>query len=360
MESNPWDVFMLVFTGTDRLGHYLWHYHRPPDASDPREIQELCSAVQDYYSRLDEILGELVKKAGAGTTVIVMSDHGMGPNNTKLVHWSTWMHERGWLASRNHALRLSDPDSWFRRLGLPRDKVGRAIRRVPGLAKGRLVKKARGRSSTRIHEGNSKAYCVPIFRTVAGIRINAAGEEKEALRREIVEELGSIVDPKNDDSVVQKVWHGEDYYAGPYAGNVPDILVILKPDYGCSYRLSNYSSVITGVQAFLGRGNHRPEGIFVASGPNVMANSEPLTALNIEDVAPTILYLMGLPIPSDMDGEVLAQSLSPSYLESQPIRIGEPLGLWPSEDEAKFSDEATPDEDEERIRDRLRGLGYID
>ena len=146
MDSDPWDVFMLVFTGTDRMGHYLWHYHRSPDASDPPEIQELCSAVQDYYSRLDEILGELIERAGEGATVIVMSDHGMGPNNTKMVHLNSWMYQRGWLVSRNDGNRLIDPDSWFRQLGLPRDKIGRVIRRVPGLAKRRLVKRARGRS----------------------------------------------------------------------------------------------------------------------------------------------------------------------------------------------------------------------
>jgi predicted AlkP superfamily phosphohydrolase/phosphomutase len=360
MDSRPWDIFTLVFTGTDRMGHYLWHYHRSPDANDPPEIQALCSAVQNYYARLDEILGEFIAKAGEGVTTIVMSDHGMGPNNTKLMHWNTWMNQKGWTSASSDTARLSDPDSWFRRLGLPRDKIGRLVRRIPGLAKRRLVKKVKDKSSTGVDENQSQAYCVPIFRTFAGVRINLEGEQKEALQQEIVEELKNIFDPDTGETVVQQVYLGEDYYNGPYAENIPDIIICMKPDYGCSYRLSHYSSVITEIQTYRGRGNHHSEGIFIASGPDILTNPEPLTGMNIEDIAPTALYLMDLPVPSDMDGHVLNGIFDPAFLESQPVTLGEPLGLWPSEEGAAFSDEISSDEDEEQIRERLRGLGYLD
>jgi hypothetical protein len=82
--------------------------------------------------------------------------------------------------------------------------------------------------------------------------------------------------------------------------------------------------------------------------------------LNLEDIAPTVLYLMGLPVPSDMDGRVLAEIFSPTALESCPIRYGDPVGFWPREDEVAFSDEVMSDEDEGQIRERLQALGYLD
>ncbi|HID63217.1 MAG TPA: hypothetical protein EYP49_10820, partial [Anaerolineae bacterium] len=362
MSSRPWDVFMVVFTGTDRMGHYLWPYHRSADVDDSPETQELCHAVHQYYTRLDEIVGELVERAGEDVTVIVMSDHGMGPTHTKRVHCNNWLYQRGWLSARTESVRITNPDGWLRRLGLPRDKIGRVILRIPWLAGSRLVKNATQKrpAAADVDLEQSKAYCMPMHNTITGIRINLEGEGKTALLQEIVKELKKIVDPETEQPVVQQVYRGEDYYHGPYADNIPDIIVIMKPDYGCNYRLSPYSSAVTKRPGALDRGMHRLEGIFMVSGPAVVPNPGPLSGLGIEDVAPTILYLMGLPVPSDMDGRVLTEILPPTVLESRPVKQGEPMGLWPGEEEAVFSDEVISDEDEERIRKRLKALGYLE
>jgi hypothetical protein len=95
-------------------------------------------------------------------------------------------------------------------------------------------------------------------------------------------------------------------------------------------------------------------------GPGVAAQQQPLPRLNIEDVAPTALYLMGLPIPSDMDGRVLAEILEPATVAHQPLGVSGPMAFWPEEDAASFSEEVMSAEDEEVIRDRLRALGYFE
>jgi predicted AlkP superfamily phosphohydrolase/phosphomutase len=283
----------------------------------------------------------------------------MGPKATKRVHWNNWMLQQGWLSAASESVRITNPDSWLGRLGLPRDKVIRAVRRIPGLAGQRLVRRAWKRSFASVNVSDSQAYCVPVFHSIAGIRINLQGAAKEALRQEIMSGLTDVIDPGSGEPVVQEICRGEDYYHGPYANGTPDILVSTKSEYLGSYRLGHYSSIVTGVQLPEG-GSHHPEGIFVATGAHVRANSEPLTGLKIEDVAPTILYLLGLPIPSDMDGRVIAEIVAPDHLKSRPIETGEPVGRWPSEGDAVFSDEIVSTEDEEQIRERLRGLGYID
>ncbi|GIK41925.1 MAG: nucleotide pyrophosphatase [Chloroflexota bacterium] len=362
MDSQPWDFFMVVFMSTDRMGHYLWPYHRSADPNDPPEIQALCRGVHQYYQRLDEIVGELVTKAGENVTVVVMSDHGMGSKYSKRVHGNFWLQQHGWLATvqTNGARSMTGAESWLKQLGLPRDKIGRLMFRLPGVSKNFVKKVAKSRSVNIDTEG-SKAYFVPIYDNVAGIRINLVGEDKTALCQEIIQELEKIVDPETGEKVVEQIYRGEEYYYGPYAVNIPDLIVIIKPDYGWGHHLGHYSSVVTKVvQAKLLRGDHRLNGIFLANGPGIMSNPEPLTNLAIEDVAPTILYMLGLPVPSDIDGRVLTETLEPDILESRPVRYGEPVDFWPNKDEALFSDEVISAEDEAEIHARLRALGYLE
>ena len=61
---------------------------------------------------------------------------------------------------------------------------------------------------------------------------------------------------------------------------------------------------------------------------------------------------MGLPILEDMDGRVLEEVIEPSYLKSNPIKR---TGSW------SHGGESTPytQEDEESIRNSLKGLGYL-
>ena len=360
MDSKPWDVFMVVVTGTDRMGHYLWPYHGAAGADSPPEVQELHHAVRRYYVRLDEVVGELVERAGEDVTVILMSDHGMGSKYTKRMYCNNWLQQRGWLCAKSEGTGVANPDRWIRRLGLSRDKVGRLILRIPGLARSRLVKQAAKSRSAVADVKRSKAYCVPMYNNVMGIRINLTGEARESLRRDIMQGLKEIVDPETGQTPVREIYRGEDYYFGPYAGHFPDVIVILEPDYEGTPLLGHYSSVVTRMSAPPFGGSHRMEGIFMASGPDVIANPEPLAGLNIEDVAPTILYLMGLPVPSDMDGRPLAEIVSPTVLESRPIRQGEPIGFWPREDEVTFIEEAISEQDEAEIRERLQALGYLE
>jgi predicted AlkP superfamily phosphohydrolase/phosphomutase len=276
------------------------------------------------------------------------------------MYCNNWLKQQGWLSAKSEGTGVANPDRWIRRLGLSRDKVGRLILRIPGLARSRLVKQAAKSRSAVADVERSKAYCVPMYNNVMGIRINLAGEARESLRREIMQGLKEIVDPETGQTPVREIYRGEDYYFGPHAGHFPDVIVILEPDYEGTPLLGHYSSVVTRMSAPPFGGSHRMEGIFMASGPAVIANPEPLAGLNIEDVAPTILYLMGLPVPSDMDGRPLAEIVSPTVLESRPIRHGEPIGFWPREDEVTFTEEVISEQDEAEIRERLQALGYLE
>jgi tetratricopeptide (TPR) repeat protein len=74
---GPFDLTAIYFEGIDLVGHRFQHY-RPPKMQmvNSQEFAEFHNVVTAYYLYQDRFLGELVRKAGAGTTVMVISDHG--------------------------------------------------------------------------------------------------------------------------------------------------------------------------------------------------------------------------------------------------------------------------------------------
>jgi len=77
----------------------------------------------------------------------------------------------------------------------------------------------------------------------------------------------------------------------------------------------------------------------------------------IIDVAPTVLYLMGLPVPEDMDGRVLTEAIEDEFVTSNPVQF-ESLD---DSDEESMEDvrQGFTDEESEMIARRLQALGYI-
>jgi hypothetical protein len=98
-------------------------------------------------------------------------------------------------------------------------------------------------------------------------------------------------------------------------------------------------------------GNHRMEGILLAQGSGIRTGS--VAGASLMDVAPTALYLLGLPVPDDMDGKVLESMIDPEELAQRPV---ETLHVEDSSDQTQ--DGLSSDEQDE-IRAKLMGLGYL-
>jgi predicted AlkP superfamily phosphohydrolase/phosphomutase len=62
-----------------------------------------------------------------------------------------------------------------------------------------------------------------------------------------------------------------------------------------------------------------PDGAFWLLGDGVARSGASLPAARIVDVAPTLLYVTGLPIARDFDGRVLTEALEPALLQRQPL-----------------------------------------
>src|SRR5690606_26458368 len=99
-------------------------------------------------------------------------------------------------------------------------------------------------------------------------------------------------------------------------------------------------------------GTHRMNGIFMAYGANIRPVGE-LSGAQITDLAPTILHLMGEPVPAHMDGRVLTELLPTGFRPVQTVDAKE----W--EPQPAGEGDALSEEDVEILTGRLRDLGYV-
>ena len=101
-------------------------------------------------------------------------------------------------------------------------------------------------------------------------------------------------------------------------------------------------------------GTHDPLGIYLFAGPPIVDSGQH-GELPIEAMTPTILHLLDVPVPRDLEQPVCTSMLRPEYLVEHPVRTGEAVATSTSSEGGWQSEE-----DEARVADHLRALGYLE
>jgi len=370
MEKHKPDFFMVVFNGTDYLQHRFWRHIDPEHPMyEAEKSEKYVKILLRYYQKIDEILRNFIETADDKTMIIVMSDHGAGPLY-KYVHVNSWLMQMGLLKLKRRLItRLKH---FVYKIGLSPEKIYNTLFSI------RLgsIRIKTNRSNTKIRAFLNNFFMsfsdVDWLRTKAYsmgsglIYINLKGREPsgtvnpgleyENLREQIINQLYRLKDSETGEHVIEKVYRKEEIYAGPYLDTLPDIVFIPKPKYMTfeEYEFAA-NSIITRAEAV--SATHKLNGILLMKGPGIkkglcLQNAE------ITDIAPTVLHFLGLPIPEDMDGKVLVEALTSSYLSLNSISYSTEVKS------AKGSllgrkEEAYSREDEEELKSRLRELGYL-
>jgi predicted AlkP superfamily phosphohydrolase/phosphomutase len=327
--TKEWDLFVWVIMETDWIQHFLW------------EEKERC--LLPFYIKIDEMIGHFKESLKKEDVILILSDHGFG-SISKNFYINSWLREKGFLISKRQRVRPQENLD----LGIVHHKKESSmIQKIKYL----LVKKRLG-----IDWQKTQAYFYPTG-WFWGIRINMKGrepngivqpEEYDEVRNRIIEAMERTVDEEEGIRVFERVYRREGIYSGAYTKNAPDIIFALHPDYYLSDRIGNY---IFKKRKDRG-GFHRRDGMFILHGPGIK-KGEKIERAHIMDVAPTILYLLGLPVPKDFDGKVLVEALEPDVLKAYPIRT-EDISL-----EVEGTDFVMTKTEEEEVRKSLKGLGYL-
>lgn len=365
MKQYEWDILVSVFTETDRVQHFFWKYmDSKHPAYDAATAKRYGDAIFNFYQAMDRAIGELIEKLGDSANLMIVSDHGFGPNH-KSVYINRWLVNLGLLKLRRITYPLRKfkfPNVTYKilfKLGIPYINPI-VFKKVEG-SKQEIDPRLGLNIYSLIDWSRTKAYCG--HRSEQGIFINlrgrepkgiiSPGREYEELRDQIIDELYKIKDPVDNKTVVDRAYRREEIYHGGSIHQAPDILFEMR-DYIYKAVEPIHEEKIVEEERWL-TGSHRLNGIFLIKGP-VIKNGSKIDGAEIVDIVPTILHLMGLPIPKDIDGRVLTECLVPKYLESHPVQYS---AVIPEKDQDISDDIYTLDQ-ERAITEKLKSLGYID
>jgi predicted AlkP superfamily phosphohydrolase/phosphomutase len=356
LDKHETDFFMVVFAGNDRMSHCLWKYiGLDPAVELDAEGQEIQKMICAYYRQLDDILGEMLERCGPDTTVLVMSDHGFGPIR-KEIYINEWLADQGFLVSSSNSSSRkvrTGLHSLARHLGITRERWHQVLGTWATKAAQDLVNTIRiDWSRTRAYSNGSNTIQINLKgREPYGIV--TPGSEYEETRSQVIERLTQLRDPETGGKVVKAAFRREEIYEGPHVQQAPDILMLMADEGYVAYELDVDVDSVFQLPGWR-NGDHTLEGVLVAAGKHIKRGAT-IAGARIIDLAPTILYAMGLPVPDDMDGEVLTDLFQEEFLSSNILvtaRVSEIANAG-----LNYRDQA---EDEESILERLRGLGYID
>jgi predicted AlkP superfamily phosphohydrolase/phosphomutase len=179
------------------------------------------------------------------------------------------------------------------------------------------------------------------------------GAEYEAVRDEIEQLAYAFRHPETGRPLIGEVLRREDIYSGPHLHRAPDLILRPAEPSDIFFGLADFGHRQTVAQVYRYSGMHRDYGMLIVSGPGVRSGAT-VEGAAIQDVAPTVLHTMDLPVPADMDGRVIADAFTEAYMTSRPVIIAEPAEPDEASPRSDYSEEG-----EKEIMERLEGLGYL-
>jgi predicted AlkP superfamily phosphohydrolase/phosphomutase len=266
LRTKPWQLFAMVEIGTDRMHHGFWkfmdHDHRKY-APGPFE-----DAILDYNRHVDAAVGRLLEHADDETTVLVVSDHG---------------------AKRmDGGIRVNE---WLRREGLLA---------TAGDVNGTTSLREVGVDWSRTTAWGEGGYYARIFLNVRGREPDGIvdPDQYEAVRDDLARRLAEIPD-ENGQPIGTKVFKPEEVY-DKVEGIAPDLIVHFGDLHWRSVGTIGGDDGIHTFENDTGPddANHAQDGLLIMAGRNVPAGGA-REGMNLLDVAPTVLQLLGLePLPA--------------------------------------------------------------
>jgi len=345
-DQHGWDVLMVVLKLVDNLQHKTWKYIDPRWSGRNPARRDL---VKRCFEELDKAVGSLLEYAQANqATVIMVSDHGHGSQEGK-VYPNELLRRWGYLVLRPGLARLA---------GRARRSLGRSSATLTSGAAGGIEQHVPADlSRTRacvMHAGNAAFVYINLEgRQPTGI---VKPSEYEALRDELkarfLSDECTVRNPEGKKiRLFPEVHRPEDVYNCSRQDQpwLPDLMLIQHETLAAVRKMRGRQTIRWLPYGRL-EGTHRPEGIFIASGPGIVHTRD--VNAQIADCVPTILAMMGLRVPDDIEGRVITE-----IFETSPVVEMAKAGVQAA---AEPAEEAYTADELQQVTDRLADLGYLE
>lgn len=203
LDQNDSHLVTGVFVQTDRVSHMFYRGFDPEHPLYPETDEVARGAIQWIYEEADRILGETLKRMGENDKLLVISDHGFTPFR-RSVHLNRWLVDNGYLVLKEGA---TESDVIF----------------------------------SNVDWSQSSAYALGLN----GLFLNIEGREKHGsvkpnevaeLKRRLIADLPTAIDPESGDQIVRRVFDGAEIYPHNANGDAPDLVVGYNPGFRASWQ----------------------------------------------------------------------------------------------------------------------------
>jgi predicted AlkP superfamily phosphohydrolase/phosphomutase len=293
LARDDWRFLWSVFSTTDRVQHMTYQFydaehplHRADDAA--RELTffgekiRLSQAIPAIYRQMDTIIGKVLAKLRPEDTLLVISDHGFQSFHRQ-VHINNWLAENGYLALK------------------PLDKGNRQALMYVDWARTRAYSLGLGFIYLNL-QGREPKGIVP-------------ESERLALQDEIRDKLLAAVDPETGEKICTEVYLPSEVHSGEHLGLEADLIPGFRPPYRVGWSTSS-----GGISTVSADGSYRPGPICTDNDSNWSGDhvsmalsdvrgvffcnkkvAQPPEGVRALQIAPTVLDLLGVTVPAEMD-----------------------------------------------------------
>ena len=361
MADHPTDVVMLHFLASDNGSHALWRFM---DKTHPRYDAALGAKYGDemlkLYQHLDRAVAEIESAISIQHSTIIMSDHGFGPLH-RTINLNILFIEKGLMHLKSKF--FTQVRWWAFRNGLTPATAYKILSKL-GLQNltTKVSRKSRNEMVDKFLSFEDVDWSKTIVYSmghVGQIYLNLQGREPQgivtpdryaAARQQVIDALNTLRDPATGKPLVDRIIPREEAAHGPYADQGADLHLILDGYKTIAFPLFATEGRVLTPQIRGDSGCHRLHGIFIGHGAG-FANGATVPNARIIDLAPTILHLLNVPVPEDMDGRVLIDALTP---ELRARATQTTAATTTAQTQVDFTEE-----EQVEVEERLRALGYL-
>jgi len=293
--EDDWNLFLHVNSATDYLQHVMmedWENSSSKFHEDFIDIWKLVDKkIKIILNKFDD----------DDVNVFIVSDHGFGLLEKKF-NLGRLLYEHGLVKKTNFSdskksikekLNLIYKKTPFSKyIDVHNSKISKVFEKLFNIKPG---------ISPDIEREESKVIPTITSKGSAGIHINRDKGDYEEIKLSVI---NCIKEAEKKYDLNIKIYEADDLYHGEKIDLAPDLFLENK-----NPKIAFHASNLNGdmfSESLNRTGDHRMEGIFIASGPDI-EHIEEMKDYKIYDIAPTILHYYGISIPEDVDGRVLKE-----------------------------------------------------
>jgi len=314
LDKGPFDVLAVVFAESHTANHQFWRYR--PELNGSAGEPALTDGIRDVYRAIDREAGLLLERLPSEANVVVVSSVGMADDFPATGLIEAFCRGFGYQAApaSSGSGRPRRPIDWVRRAVPERWRIALSHRLSRETRERLLADQFRASTDwTR-----TRAFAIPAPYT-SFVRVNLRGREPagivesgaeyDALLGRIEADLATLVDPEGGEPAVVRTTRTTDAFkCGPHP-SLPDLWVEWKPGRFMTRVVHPGGELVQEKPDFYRRSDHSGQGFFAAAGPAIAARGN-IGEVDVLDLSPTFLALIGVPATARMAGRPIRSLLA--------------------------------------------------